>query len=136
MEVGGSSMSGGRGLGFGLGLRRMGGGAGAGSTSIGGGKGESCWLRAGAVGGCGGLAFAFGCGRRGPRTGGGFEDAASGFAGKPAVEGGAGSPRSKASSRLVSRSIARTASQDDKADTSTLRLSASGGPAANRRISG
>ena len=47
-----------------------------------------------------------------------------------------GAARSSASSRRVSRSIARTASQDDSEVTSTERSSASGEPAANSWISG
>jgi hypothetical protein len=52
------------------------------------------------------------------------------------IDAGLASPCSIESSLLVSRSIARTASHDDSAATSTVRLSASGVPAAKIAISG
>ena len=144
------------GLGFGFATA-----PGAGLTSIGGGNGVTCcW----AAGGCGaaavaggagrGGAAAFGClarrgsrpGTRGSRPGNGALDggAAGGAISSAAsfgIEigvggGGGGSPRSMASSLFVSWSIARTASQDDNEATSTLRVIASGVPAANNWISG
>jgi len=59
------------------------------------------------------------------------DGAAAAGGGIDAGNAGKGSPRSIESSRRVSRSIARTASQDDSAATSTVRLSVSGEPAAN-----
>src|SRR6266702_648713 len=131
--------------GFGLGLG--GDGPGAGLTSIGGGNGAT-WLVSGGLGAAGaacgafGATFGFGGARRGSRPGIGRSvkdgsGAGSGetSVGNAAVAGG-GSPRSMASSRRVSRSIVRTASHDDSGARSTVRLSLSGGPAANSWISG
>ena len=119
----------------------MGGGPGGGRTSIGGGKGAICWLMVAggfATDGVSGAACAGGAtGGRGAIVGGG---AGSGSA---AVEGGTvsapdagGWPRSMASSLRVSRSMTRTASQEERLVTSTLRVSAPGGPARNNWISG
>ena len=143
----GVSASGGRGRGFAA--------PGAGLTSIAGGSGATCcWLvtgaggftKGGVAGGRGAAAFGFRGSRRRsrPGSGTGVKSSLGGFASSDDVgtsagggskigagAGGGGSPRSMASSLRVSWSIARTASQDDKAATSTLRLSASGVPAAN-----
>ena len=66
----------------------------------------------------------------------GTGDGVVAYGGIPAGNAAGDSPRSIASSRRVSRSIARTASHDDSAATSTVRLRASGEPAANNCISG
>ena len=118
-----------------------------------GGSGATCWLTTGGAGAAAG-------GRRGATTLGLGGVGAAGTAAKgtegediagagTAVAGGgtdAGnacgckfcgcSPRSIESSRFVSRSIARTESHDDSAETSTLRSSLSGVPAAKIWISG
>jgi hypothetical protein len=121
---------------------------GNGRISTGGGSGSTCWLATGgtACGGRGALTF----GRKGTRCGaraGGTSDVggspefaaggkASGGGGVEAGITGGRSPRSMASSRLVSRSMVRTASQDDSADTSMLGSSLSGVPTAKSWISG
>src|SRR5581483_11233619 len=97
---------------------------------------------AGAAGGRG-TTFSLGgpgC-RRGSRTGG--DTGSDGpCEGKAAVDGGTEgsiggrSPRSIASSRRVSRSMVRTASQDESEVTSSIGVSESGVPAANSWISG
>src|SRR5689334_752044 len=140
----GVSTSGGCGGGLGF----AGGDPGGGRTSTGGGKGAACWPITGDEAGAGGLACgatALGGRRRGSWPGSGasigwpgrsvFGSAGDGSA---TVEGGndgdstgGGSPRSIASSRRVSRSMVRTASQDDSEVTSRTGLSASGEPAAN-----
>src|SRR5665647_592695 len=87
-----------------------------------------------AAGGRGALTFGLSGGRLGTLEVGWSENSVSGAAAEGG--GGGGSPRSIESSLLVSRSIARTASHDDNDPTSTVRLSASGEPAANNWISG
>jgi hypothetical protein len=118
-------------------------GPGAGRTSIGGGSGATCWLTMGALspgcgagsgtaGGRGAVIFALedGCSGRPAfgATAGGCPAAGGGI---EAGKAGGRSPRSIASSLLVSRSIALTASHDDSDVTSTVRWSASGEPTAN-----
>src|ERR1700674_4869603 len=92
------------------------------------------------AGGRGALTFGFGGSGRGTSADDGADEAASGglsCGGRGgAVGGGVGSPRSIESSVLVSRSIALTASHDDRAATSTVRSSPSGDPAAKIAISG
>jgi len=141
---GGVSTSGGRGFG----LAAAGGGPGGGRSSIAGGRGATCWLTAaggfetdGARGVAGGAACIGGAsGGRGAMTGGFGGGAGSG---STAAEGGTagvseagGWPRSMASNLRVSRSMTRTASQEERLVTSTLRVSAPGGPARNSWISG
>src|SRR5690242_3907908 len=140
----GVSTSGGRG-----GLGFAGGEPGGGLTSTGGGKGAACWPTTGdEAGACG--ATALGDRWRGSWPGSGASigwpgRSVCGIAGdgNAAVDGGndggstgGGSPRSMASSRRVSRSMVRTASQDDSEVTSSTGLSASGVPVANTWISG
>ena len=111
---------------------------GAGRISIAGGSGATCWLTTGGAGladsgGRGALTLGLSCGAA---AGTPAEGSAGATGGIDAGNACGTSPRSIESSRLVSRSIARTASQDESAETSTVRSSLSGEPAAKIWISG
>ncbi len=111
---------------------------GAGRISIAGGSGATCWLTTGGAGlagggGRGATTFGFGDGGTAGTPAEGSAGAAGGI--DAGIAGGA-SPRSIESNRFVSRSIARTASHDESAETSTVRSSLSGEPAAKIWISG